>query len=100
MIVTTEVKAMFETKAIAICGVAKIETDKFNQELNAITTRQCLKAIGVELPDREKEPVLYDKMMQVLYKAGNTSANRQALMAPAKKVDQVVNKYSAELDEV
>ena len=96
MQVTNEVKALVEAKAVLVCKIAKVANDKFNQELNAYAIKAALVAVGVKFPE---DKAALDKAMQVIYKGGNTSALRQAIAAPAKQENVVMNNLLAELME-
>lgn len=89
--VSTEVKAMVENEAKAVCNTSKVALDDFNQDLNAITAYRCLLKSGATMPG---EP---DKFLQILKKMGNASALRQAITAVEEKKTAVANAIAADL---
>ena len=78
--VSTEVKALVESEAKAVCVATKLKNDQFNQEMNAITAFRCLKKSEVVITEQQTQRVL-----QILHKCGNASALRQAISTEAKK---------------
>lgn len=95
MQVSTEVRALVEAEAKAVCIATKLRNDQFNQEMNAITAFRALKKIGGLKMELDK-PTL-DKVLQVLHKCSNASALRQAISTEAKKASSVANDIAAEL---
>jgi hypothetical protein len=104
--VSTEVKALFEAEAKALCNTLKVEYDSFNQELNAITTFRCIRAADKKWPvltTGTKDEVAAsqlahtNKVLEILHKGGNSSANRQAISDVAAKKTAAATSIVADL---
>lgn len=103
--VSTEVKAIVEKHAKAVCAAIRQQKDEkgnllnagfkdeqFNQDLNAYAVARSLKEIGVKWDDK-----IAGKVLEVLKKGGNASALRQAITETAKKQDTIANTVSKAL---